>query len=46
LAIAEAFKAGNLGVMDYIKYKNMQADTNMREGIGESTKDASKKKSE
>lgn len=46
LAIAEAFKAGNLGIMDYIKYKNVQADTNMREGIGESTKDGSKKKSE
>ena len=33
LAIAEAFKNGNLGVMDYMKYKNIKADTSMREGI-------------
>jgi uncharacterized protein YqfA (UPF0365 family) len=34
LAMAEAFRAGNLGVMDYYKMKNVQADTNMRESIG------------
>ena len=34
-AIAEAFRAGNLGVMDYYKYKNIMADTNMRESIAE-----------
>jgi uncharacterized protein YqfA (UPF0365 family) len=34
-AIAEAFKEGNLGVMDYYKYKNIMADTQMRESIGE-----------
>jgi uncharacterized protein YqfA (UPF0365 family) len=39
LAISEAFKSGNLGVMDYIRYRNIQADTSMREGIGESTKE-------
>lgn len=33
LAMAEAFRQGNLGVMDYYKLQNMQADTNMREGI-------------
>ena len=33
LAIAEAFKNGNLGVMDYMKYKNIIADTSMRESI-------------
>src|SRR5690554_2550672 len=33
LAIAEAFKNGNLGVMDYMKYKNIMADTNMRDSI-------------
>ena len=32
-AIAEAFKSGNLGVMDYYKFKNIQADTSMRESI-------------
>jgi uncharacterized protein YqfA (UPF0365 family) len=33
-AIAEAFKSGNLGVMDYYRIKNIQADTQMRESIG------------
>lgn len=33
LAMAEAFKTGNLGVMDYYKFKNIQADTSMRESI-------------
>lgn len=33
LAIAEAFKNGNLGVMDYMKYKNIMADTSMRDSI-------------
>lgn len=33
LAMAEAFRAGNLGIMDYYKMKNIQADTGMREGI-------------
>ncbi len=32
-AIAEAFRSGNLGVMDYYKLKNIQADTQMREDI-------------
>src|SRR6056297_839545 len=36
-AIAEAFKQGNLGVMDYMNYKNIEADTDMREGISEFT---------
>ncbi len=34
-AIAEAFREGNLGIMDYYKYKNIIADTNMRESIAE-----------
>ena len=34
LAIAEAFRSGNLGVMDYYKLKNIQADTGMRDAIG------------
>lgn len=33
LAMAEAFRTGNLGIMDYYKFKNIQADTEMREGI-------------
>lgn len=33
-AIAEAFRNGNLGIMDYYKMQNIQADTSMREGIG------------
>lgn len=32
-AMAEAFRAGNLGIMDYYRMKNLQADTDMREGI-------------
>ena len=34
LAMAEAFRNGNLGIMDYYKMKNIQADTSMREKIG------------
>jgi uncharacterized protein YqfA (UPF0365 family) len=33
LAISEAFKAGHLGVMDYYKLQNIQADTGMRDSI-------------
>lgn len=33
LAMAEAFRNGNLGVMDYYKMKNIQADTGMRDSI-------------
>lgn len=33
LAMAEAFRSGNLGVMDYYRMKNLQADTGMRESI-------------
>jgi len=32
-AMAEAFRSGNLGIMDYYKMKNIQADTDMRESI-------------
>lgn len=32
-AMAEAFRSGNLGVMDYYKMKNIEADTTMRESI-------------
>jgi uncharacterized protein YqfA (UPF0365 family) len=33
LAMAEAFKAGNLGIMDYYRIKNIEADTKMRDSI-------------
>ncbi len=32
-AMAEAFRNGNLGIMDYYKMKNIDADTTMRESI-------------
>ena len=32
-AMAEAFRNGNLGIMDYYRMQNMQADTAMRENI-------------
>jgi uncharacterized protein YqfA (UPF0365 family) len=38
LAIAEAFRKGNLGIMDFARYRNLQADTTMRAAIaGESS---------
>jgi len=38
LAMAEALKKGNLGVMDYYRIKNIQADTNMRDTIAKPKK--------
>jgi uncharacterized protein YqfA (UPF0365 family) len=38
LAMAEAFRSGNLGIMDYYRMKNVAADTGMRDRIGESPK--------
>jgi uncharacterized protein YqfA (UPF0365 family) len=32
-AMAEAFRNGNLGIMDYYRMQNIQADTAMREQI-------------
>jgi len=32
-AMADAFRSGNLGIMDYYRMKNIQADTDMRESI-------------
>ena len=34
-AMAEAFRSGNLGIMDYYKMKNIQADTDMRASIAQ-----------
>jgi uncharacterized protein YqfA (UPF0365 family) len=39
LAISEAFRSGNLGVMDYYRLKNLQADTSMRDAIGSDAAD-------
>ncbi len=36
-AMAEAFRNGNLGIMDYYKMKNIEADTTMRESIAKPT---------
>lgn len=33
LAMAEAFRSGNIGIMDYYKFQNIKADTDMRETI-------------
>jgi uncharacterized protein YqfA (UPF0365 family) len=33
-AMADAFRGGNLGIMDYYKMQNIQADTQMRNSIG------------
>lgn len=35
MAIADAFRSGHLGVMDYYKFQNIQADTKMRDSISE-----------
>ncbi len=34
LAIAESFRSGHLGIMDYYRLRNIQADTGMRDAIG------------
>jgi uncharacterized protein YqfA (UPF0365 family) len=33
LAMADAFRKGNLGIMDYYSMKNIQSDTEMRHSI-------------
>jgi uncharacterized protein YqfA (UPF0365 family) len=40
LAMSEAFRNGNLGVLDYLKMKNIQSDTQMRESIAGTDKPA------
>lgn len=40
-AIAEAFRSGNLGIMDYYKFQNIQADTKMRDSISGTEKGTS-----
>ena len=33
--MAEALRTGNIGIMDYMNYKNIQADTGMRDSISD-----------
>ncbi len=40
-AIAESFRSGNLGIMDYYRLRNIQADTSMRGSIGSEAKPGS-----
>jgi uncharacterized protein YqfA (UPF0365 family) len=42
-AMADAFRSGNLGIMDYYKMKNVVADTEMREAIASPEEDESDK---
>lgn len=39
MAMAEALRSGNLGVMDYMNIQNVMSDTDMRESISKSGKD-------
>lgn len=43
MAMAEAFRSGNMGIMDYQRLKNIEADTNMRENIAKPGSDSKKK---
>lgn len=43
LAMAEAFRSGNLGIMDYYRMKNIESDTHMRESIAKPAETTKKK---
>ncbi len=43
LAMAEAFRNGNMGIMDYYNLKNVQSDTNMRNSIAKGDSETEKK---
>jgi len=45
LAMAEAFRQGNLGIMDYYRMKNIEADTTMRDSISKGSQKGPKKPS-
>jgi len=45
-AMAEAFREGNLGIMDYYRMKNVQADTRMREGFAAGDQPSAKTQAE
>ena len=42
MAMSEAFRKGNLGIMDYYKMQNIKADTEMRESIAKPTSEKGK----
>ena len=42
MAMADAFRSGHLGVMDYYRMRNIQADTSMRESLGSGREDENK----
>jgi len=44
LAMAESFRSGNLGIMDYYNMKNVMADTSMRTSIAKDDKDSNEEK--
>lgn len=44
LAMAKALKDGNMGVMDYMNYNNIKADTGMRQSMGDMTEDSNSNK--
>ncbi|ADF41367.1 MULTISPECIES: flotillin-like protein FloA [Priestia] len=43
LAMAEALRSGNIGVMDYMNIQNLTADTDMRDSIGKMSKEDDEK---
>ncbi len=45
-AMAEAFRQGNLGIMDYYKFRNIQSDTAMRQSISEMEKEGKQQEGE
>ena len=40
-AMAQAFREGNLGIMDYYKMENIKSDTGMRDAIADTDADKS-----
>ena len=46
IAMVEALRAGNIGIMDYYRFKNIQADTQMRDSIGGKEDDGSGQETE
>jgi len=40
LAMAEAFRSGRLGVMDYMRFRNIESDTRMRDSIAGTSDDS------
>lgn len=46
MAMAEALRSGNFGIMDYMNYKNIQADTSMRDSIAKVSQENKPEKGE